>query len=54
MFAKGDEGISVFLVEEQTSSFQILKKLDVIGMRTSPIFEFELKNCAVNAEQLVG
>jgi len=54
VFAKGDEGISVFLVEKKTPGFRILKKLDPIGMRSSPIYEFELKDCTVDAEQLVG
>jgi alkylation response protein AidB-like acyl-CoA dehydrogenase len=54
VFAKGDEGISVFLVEKKTPGLRILKKLDPIGMRSSPMYEFELKGCTVNAEQLVG
>jgi len=54
VFAKSDVGISVFLVEKNTPGFQILRKLDPIGMRSSPVYEFELKDCAVNSEQLVG
>lgn len=54
VFAKDENGISVFLVEKGTPGFKILKKLDPIGMRSSPIYELELKDCAVNAEQLVG
>lgn len=54
VFAKGDEGISVFLVEKETPGLRILKKLDPIGMRSSPMYEFELNGCTVNAEQLVG
>ena len=54
VFAKSDEGISVFLVEKGMPGFQILKKQDPIGMRSSPIYEFELKDCAVKTEQLVG
>lgn len=54
VFAKSDEGISVFLLEKGTPGFQILRKLDPIGLRSSPVYEFELKNCAVPAEQLVG
>lgn len=54
VFAKSDEGISAFLVEKGTPGFRILKKLDPIGLRSSPVYEFELKNCAVPAEQLVG
>jgi butyryl-CoA dehydrogenase len=54
VFAKGDQGISVFLVEKNTPGLYIIKKLDPMGMRSSPIYEFELKQCAVKAEQLVG
>jgi butyryl-CoA dehydrogenase len=54
VFAKGDQGISVFLVEKNTPGLRILKKLDPMGMRSSPIYEFELKQCAVKPEQLVG
>lgn len=54
VFARSDEGLSVFLVEKGTSGFRILKKLDPIGMRSSPIYEFELKDCVVKADQLVG
>ena len=54
VFAKSDEGISVFLVEKRTPGFQILRKQDPIGMRSSPIYELELKDCTVKAEQLVG
>ena len=46
VFAKSDEGISVFLVEKKTPGFQILGKQDPIGLRSSPIYEFELKDCA--------
>lgn len=54
VFAKSDTGTSVFLVEKNTPGFRILKKLDPIGMRSSPIYEFELKDCVVRADQLVG
>jgi alkylation response protein AidB-like acyl-CoA dehydrogenase len=54
VFAKGDRGISVFLVEKNTPGLRIIKKLDPMGMRSSPIYEFELKQCAVKPEQLVG
>lgn len=54
VFAKSDEGISVFLVEKKIPGFRILRKQDPIGMRSSPIYEFELKDCAAGGEQLVG
>ena len=54
VFAKDESGISVFLVEKGTPGLRILKKLDPMGMRSSPIYEFELKDCVVKAEQLIG
>jgi len=54
VFAKSDEGISVFLFEKGTPGFRILSKQDPIGMRSSPIYAFELRDCTVKAEQLVG
>jgi hypothetical protein len=54
VFAKGDEGISVFLLEKGSPGFHILKKQNPSGMRSSPIYEFELKDCKVAPEQLIG
>jgi len=54
VFAKGPEGISVLLVEKNTPGFKVVKKMDPIGMRSSPVYEFELKDCAVSADQLIG
>jgi len=55
VFARGPEGgISVFLVEKGTPGFKIIKKQDPMGMRSSPIYEFELKDCIVGSDQLVG
>ncbi len=54
VFAKGEEGISVLLVEKNTPGLRMLKKMDPIGLRSSPIYEFELKDCAVPADQIIG
>ena len=55
VFAReGDRGISVFLLEKRTPGFRILKKQDPMGMRSSPIYEFELKDCTVSAGQRMG
>jgi alkylation response protein AidB-like acyl-CoA dehydrogenase len=54
VFAKAREGISAFLVEGKNPGFHIIKKLDPIGMRSSPVYEFELRDCKVEAQQLVG
>ena len=54
VFATGDAGISVFIVDKGTKGYRILKKLDPIGMRSSPIYELEFKQCRVSSKQLVG
>jgi alkylation response protein AidB-like acyl-CoA dehydrogenase len=55
IFAREENrGISVFLLEKGTKGFRILKKLDPMGMRSSPIYEFELKDCTVTAAQRIG
>ena len=54
VFARGEAGISVFLVEKNRPGLKILRKLDPIGLRSSPVYEFELKDCKVNADHLIG
>ena len=54
VFAKGEEGISVFIVEKNTPGLKMLRKMDPIGMRSSPVYEFELKDCKVDANHLIG
>ena len=54
VFAKGEEGISVFIIEKNTPGLNILRKMDPIGMRSSPVYEFELKDCKVGADHLIG
>ena len=53
VFAVSDEGLSALLVEKGTDGFRILKKLDPIGMRSSPIYDFEMVNCSLPLSQLV-
>jgi butyryl-CoA dehydrogenase len=54
VFAATEEGISVFLIEKGTPGFRILGKQDPLGMRSSPVYEFELRDCPVDAGRLVG
>lgn len=54
VLAKSEEGISVFIIDKGTTGFKILKKQNPVGLRSSPIYEFELKDCAVKGGQLVG
>jgi len=54
VFARDEKSVSVFIVEKNTPGFRISKKLNPIGMRSSPIYELELRNCEMSAEQLIG
>jgi alkylation response protein AidB-like acyl-CoA dehydrogenase len=54
VFAATPEGTSIFLLEKETPGFKITGKLDPIGMRASPIYEFELDDCFISKENLLG
>ena len=54
VFAQTDKGLTVFLLEKGTAGFKIGRKLDPMGLRASPIYEFELKNCLIPKENLLG
>jgi alkylation response protein AidB-like acyl-CoA dehydrogenase len=47
-------GISAFLVEKGTSGFTVTRRLDKMGLRTSPMGEVVLDGCRVPAENRVG
>jgi alkylation response protein AidB-like acyl-CoA dehydrogenase len=52
--AKGNRGISAFIVERGTPGFRAGKKEDKLGMRASETSEVIFENCAVPAENLLG
>jgi alkylation response protein AidB-like acyl-CoA dehydrogenase len=54
VFGRDENGISVFIVEKNTPGFKIVKKLNPIGLRSSPIYELNFEDCKVSAEQLIG
>jgi alkylation response protein AidB-like acyl-CoA dehydrogenase len=54
LLAKTDRGLTLFLLERGTPGFKIRRKLDPIGLRTSPIYEFELKDCPISHENRLG
>lgn len=54
LFAQTDRGLTIFLLEKNTPGFKIKRKLDPIGLRTSPIYEFELKECLIPKENVLG
>ncbi|UCF89862.1 MAG: acyl-CoA dehydrogenase family protein, partial [Desulfobacterales bacterium] len=54
LFARTDRGLTVFLLEKDTPGFKITRKLDPMGLRASPIYEFELKDCPIAQENVLG
>ena len=52
--AKGNRGISAFIVERGTPGFRAGKKEDKLGMRASETSEVIFENCRVCAENLLG
>jgi alkylation response protein AidB-like acyl-CoA dehydrogenase len=52
--AKGNRGISAFIVERGTLGFRAGKKEDKLGMRASETSEVIFENCALPAENLLG
>jgi alkylation response protein AidB-like acyl-CoA dehydrogenase len=52
--AKGNRGISAFIVEKDTPGFRAGKKENKLGMRASETSELIFENCRVPANQLLG
>jgi alkylation response protein AidB-like acyl-CoA dehydrogenase len=52
--AKGNRGISAFIVERGTPGFRAGKKEDKLGMRASETSEVVFENCFVPADNLLG
>lgn len=52
--AKGNKGISAFIVERGTAGFAAGKKEDKLGMRASETTEVIFQNCRIPASQLIG
>lgn len=54
LLARTDRGLTIFLLEQGTPGFKIKRKLDPIGLRASPIYEFELKESPIPRENILG
>ncbi len=48
------EGISAFIVEKGTPGFKVSRRLDKMGLRTSPMGEVVLEDCQVPVESRLG
>ncbi len=51
---KGKSGVSAFLVEKGTPGLTVAKKIDKMGVRTSPMAELFFDNCEVPADNRLG
>jgi alkylation response protein AidB-like acyl-CoA dehydrogenase len=52
--AKGAAGVTGFIVDKGTPGFTISRKLDKMGLRTSPMAELAFVDCEVPVENLLG
>jgi alkylation response protein AidB-like acyl-CoA dehydrogenase len=52
--SKGAHGISAFLVEKNSPGLSVAKKLEKMGIHTSPMAELYFDNCEVPAENRLG
>jgi hypothetical protein len=51
---KGKDKISCFIVEKGTPGLSLSKKIDKMGLRTSPFGEVVLEECVIAKENLIG
>jgi len=54
LLARTERGLTIFLLAKGTPGFKIKRKLDPIGLRASPIYEFELKESPIPKENILG
>jgi alkylation response protein AidB-like acyl-CoA dehydrogenase len=52
--ALGPDGISAFLVDRNSPGMDVSRKIEKMGVRTSPMSEVFFENCEVPAENLLG
>lgn len=54
LIARAASGPTIFLLQKGTPGFKIRRKMDPIGLRTSPIYEFELRDCPIAQKNVIG
>jgi alkylation response protein AidB-like acyl-CoA dehydrogenase len=52
--AKGVLGITAFLIPRATPGFRLVREIPKLGMRTAPMGELALEDCALPAEAVLG
>jgi butyryl-CoA dehydrogenase len=53
-FAQTSKGFTVFLIDPKENGFTITSKMDPIGLRASPLYEFTLKNYSLPENRRMG
>ena len=51
---KGKRGVSAFIVESDTPGFNVTRKMDKMGLHTSPMAELIFEQCEVPEKNLLG
>jgi acyl-CoA dehydrogenase len=51
---QGAHGITAFLVDRETGGFKIVKKERKMGLLSANLVDFELENCRVSKDQILG
>jgi isovaleryl-CoA dehydrogenase len=54
IYAKGESGITAFLVEKGMKGFSTAQKLDKLGMRGSNTCELVFRDCEISEDQILG
>lgn len=54
LLARAEQGLTIFIIEKGQPGVTFLKKLNPIGLRASPIYEFTLKDVQIPETQRLG
>lgn len=52
--AKGAAGITAFIIEKSYPGFSVVREMDKMGLRTSPMAELSFENCSVHEANRLG
>ena len=54
VLARSGEGFTMVLLEKDTSGFEVVAKLDPLGLRSSPIYNIAFHDCPIGEEHCLG
>ncbi len=52
--SKGQQGLSAFLIEKDCPGFNVVRRMEKMGLNTAQMAEIRLENCEVPAENRLG